>query len=310
MAASPCFVVSLVLALTSQHAVWAMTGATGDFAAVGGADAEDSKVYMSSRAGVDPSSHYFAAAAQHKTVTAASGSGVDTLRANLQAYSSLAAQAKSKGAQVIVFPEFGAFGDLMKCSSPTATLPFCEEYPQPDASSINPCAEPANWPASLVEASCVARNNSIMSSVNLCDARADGNYNAQLVFDDEGVLVANYHKAHPYREDCFVTPAKADIEHVTVETSFGVTFGIFTCKDILYDDPGVVLVREGVKHFLYSAAIPLIGSTAVRTFSWVHNVTMVYGNLQTGQGGVFTDGKRLTGSLSGDESVVIAAVLK
>ena len=122
--------------------------------------------------------------------------------------------------------------------------------------------------------------------------------------------VANYHKSHPWKTDCFVEPPASAVQHVTLRTLFGVEFGVFTCKDILYPDPAVTLVKAGVKHFLYSAAIPLVGSAAVRTFSWVHNVSMVYSNLQEGQGGRFTDGSKLTGSFGGDDDVLVAAVLK
>uniref|UniRef100_A0A7S1G5Q6 CN hydrolase domain-containing protein n=1 Tax=Bicosoecida sp. CB-2014 TaxID=1486930 RepID=A0A7S1G5Q6_9STRA len=257
------------------------------------------------------SSHYMAAAVQFESQAAPSGAPRDTLLLNIAGMAALANAAAGEGADVVVFPEFGAYGGGFtgKCSAPTDKSAYCETYPEGGAGA-NPCVS-GSGPASLVAASCAARNASVMASFNLCDARPEGNYNAQLVFGADGTLLANYHKSHPWQQKCFVEPPAADIEHVIVDAPFGVKFGVFTCKDILYNDPAAVLAKQyGIKHFLYSAAIPLIGADAARLFTVAHNVTLVMGNLQSGQTGVFTDGHRLTAAPKSGNQITMAAVLK
>ena len=45
------------------------------------------------------------------------------------------------------------------------------------------------------------------------------------------------------------------VEYVYFDTDFGVQFGIFTCLDLIFTDPAIVLNRAyNIHHFVYSAA--------------------------------------------------------
>lgn len=73
------------------------------------------------------------------------------------------------------------------------------------------------------------------------------------MFDTDGTLLAKYHKQHLYHEIQFNTPQKAEI--VTFKTSFGVTFGVFTCFDMLFYDPAIELVeKSGVRNIVFPTA--------------------------------------------------------
>uniref|UniRef100_A0A8D2PJ95 CN hydrolase domain-containing protein n=1 Tax=Zosterops lateralis melanops TaxID=1220523 RepID=A0A8D2PJ95_ZOSLA len=101
--------------------------------------------------------------------------------------------------------------------------------------------------------SCMARNNSIYVVANIgdkkpCDSSdpncpGDGRYqyNTDVVYDTQGKLVARYHKNNLFAERQFNYPKEPEV--VTFETPFG-KFGIFTCFDILFYEPAVVLVNK------------------------------------------------------------------
>uniref|UniRef100_A0A8C3B865 CN hydrolase domain-containing protein n=1 Tax=Cairina moschata TaxID=8855 RepID=A0A8C3B865_CAIMO len=146
--------------------------------------------------------------------------------------------------------------------------PYLEDIPDPQVDCI-PCADPKRFAPSPVQKrlSCLARNNSIYVAANRGDKKpcnssdprcpADGHYqyNTNVVFDSEGKLVARYHKRNNYPK----YP-----EFVTFNTSFGY-FGIFTCADILFHNPAVVLAsRFQVDTILFPTAwvntLPLLSA--------------------------------------------------
>ena len=73
------------------------------------------------------------------------------------------------------------------------------------------------------------------------------------MFDTDGTLLAKYHKQHLFHEEQFNTPQKAEI--VVFKTSFGVTFGVFTCFDMLFYDPAIELVEKfGIRNIVFPTA--------------------------------------------------------
>ena len=196
------------------------------------------------------------------------------IQKNLDIYSDQAAKAREKGAQIIVFPEDGLYGFLAGNNRSTV-FPFLEDIPEP-SKNWNPCANPDRFNQTEVVQylSCIARNNSIAVVANMGDVKpceksdphcpADGRYqyNTDVGFDTDGKLIARYHKQHLYHEGGFNTPEKC--EKVTFTTSFGVRFGVFTCFDILFSDPPLELVHDGVRNIVFPTAwldaLPLLAA--------------------------------------------------
>jgi predicted amidohydrolase len=167
--------------------------------------------------------------------------------ARLEAY---AAKAKRKGAQIIVFPEYGITGYVDFNRS--TVLPFAEEIP---SSTPNPCDEAGTLPdaPAIVRASCAAKELEMVLVINLltrvpcigdmakgCPADGMRVYNTAIAFSEKGATLALYHKRHLwYSEMAFADPGEASMKGgVTFTTSFGVKFGMFICFDLLFFTDG------------------------------------------------------------------------
>ncbi|KAL9961908.1 hypothetical protein ACROYT_G030944 [Oculina patagonica] len=191
---------------------------------------------------------------------------LEIMKKNLAVFQTKAVLAKSKGAQIIIFPEDGLYGFDYKREQ---IFPFLEIIPDPSQleKSWNPCSDPDRFKDTEVlrELSCIAHNSSIAVVANMGDVQycnksdphcpEDGRYqfNTDVVFDTDGTLLAKYHKQHLYHEDQFNTPQEAEI--VIFKTSFGVTFGVFTCFDMLFYDPAIELVQKfGVRNIVFPTA--------------------------------------------------------
>ncbi|PNJ78578.1 VNN2 isoform 4 [Pongo abelii] len=160
-------------------------------------------------------------------------------------------QAAEQGARIIVTPEDALYG--WKFTRETV-FPYLEDIPDPQVNWI-PCQDPHRFGHTPVQArlSCLAKNNSIYVLANLGDKKPCNSrdstcppngyfqYNTNVVYNTEGKLVARYHKYHLYSEPQFDVPEKPEL--VTFNTTFG-RFGIFTCFDIFFYDPGVTLVKD------------------------------------------------------------------
>ncbi|NXY87694.1 VNN1 Pantetheinase, partial [Alcedo cyanopectus] len=161
-------------------------------------------------------------------------------------------EAAQKGAHIIVTPEDGIYGWRFTRET---IYPYLEDIPDPAVNWI-PCTDSTRFaPAPVQERlSCMARNNSIYVVANIGDKKpcnssdpscpSDGRYqyNTNVVFDAEGKLVARYHKYNLFMSESQFNYPK-EPETVTFETPFG-KFGIFTCFDILFHEPAVVLVNK------------------------------------------------------------------
>ncbi|XP_021966975.1 pantetheinase isoform X3 [Folsomia candida] len=184
--------------------------------------------------------------------------GPQIISKNLANYLQFIGNASANGVDIIVFPEYG----LTTLGIPRdrdAAKPFLLSVP-PIGS--NPCREQLGSQA-VQEMSCAAQSFNIYVVVNcgeIRDCTGQPNcppdnvfqFNSNIVFDRVGNLVAKYEKANLYFEDQFDKPDPVQLN--TFVTDFGVTFGLFTCFDIIFHDPAVALVEMGVQHFIFPTA--------------------------------------------------------
>jgi len=158
-----------------------------------------------------------------------------------------------KGANIIVFPEDGLF---FSQNTRQEVRPFLEEIPNPSNETIyNPCQEPDQYMNSrpiLYRLSCLAKKLKIyvvadMGDIQRCngqtDCPSDGFYqfNTAVIFDDNGNLVAKYHKIHLFTETYYDLPPKPEM--VVIDTPFG-RLGVQICFDMIYETPGVYAVEN------------------------------------------------------------------
>lgn len=248
----------------------------------------------------------------------------ETISLNLAAYAIAVNNASANGAQIVVLPEFGLGVNTSSCVSPQATTAFCEPVPY-TVGVDSPCASPNATAPIQVQAACLAQTHNISVAINSCEALPEGNaaglpagnYNVELVYEGgSGRLLANYRKTHVWFTNCFLSPATAELVTFTLpleptnSSAGSLRLGIFTCFDILFSDPAAVLADTyGIKHFVYSAAIPLVGSAAQELWTGVHNATLFGSNLQEGESGIYVSGSRVTPVPSSGQHVLVADVL-
>nr|XP_046273386.1 biotinidase-like [Scatophagus argus] len=222
------------------------------------------------------------------------------LQRNLDIYEEQAAVASQQGAQILVFPEDGLQGFNF---SRVSISGYLETIPDPQQESWNPCTEPGkhNNTEVLQRLSCMARRYNLYVVANMADLQpcplktepssscpSDGHwqFNTNVVFRSDGLLVARYHKYNLYFEDAFDTPPQPEI--ITFDTPFAGKFGLITCFDILFHEPTVALVEKGVRQLIFPTAwmnqLPLLDTIQFqRAFSLGANVTLLAANIRSDQ---------------------------
>ena len=266
---------------------------------------------------------------------------------NLRSFEAFVEEGHNNGANIIVFPEDGIYGFVFQ--SREELLLFLEEIPDPQKGKFTPCDDEtfADRPV-LTTLSCLAKDYTIVLVANMGDkqkcnqnsdtappagGRADSSecppdgwymYNTNVAFDSDGSLLAKYHKTHLYSAEAAIFNVPDPTPHVSFQTSFGVTFGTFTCFDILYCDPPLELVKMGVRNFVFPTAwgnsYPFYTSIAFQqAWSWRTETNFLAANLHfpnadsfpedispvikgfylTGSG-IFSAGKALATFISGD----------
>jgi predicted amidohydrolase len=230
-------------------------------------------VYSCSVSSVKGTKEYVAAVYEHVTFfipgiqNPSRELALQIMMTNLAVYRDQATKAKSRKAQIIVFPEDGIYGMGYQRQN---IKPFLETIPKTSTLDPpwNPCSEPNRFSNTEVlhELSCIAMNNSIAVVANMGDLQpcfkpSDPNcpdddhyqYNTDVVFDVDGTFLAKYHKQNLFHESGFNTPSKC--EHVIFTTGFGVRFGVFTCFDMLFKSPAIDLVTDyGIKNVVFPTA--------------------------------------------------------
>uniref|UniRef100_A0A8C0HRB1 Biotinidase n=1 Tax=Buteo japonicus TaxID=224669 RepID=A0A8C0HRB1_9AVES len=245
--------------------------------------------------------HYVAAVYEHEsilspnpTVLVDRQSALELMGRNLDIYEEQVVAAARQGAQIIVFPEDGIHGFNFTRSS---IYPYLDFVLHSRSVKWNPCREPYlfNDTEVLQRLSCMALKNKIFLVANLgtkqpCEytdphCPTDGRYqfNTNVAFNDDGMLVATYRKHNLYFEYAFDTPPEPDYE--VFDTPFAGKFGMFTCFDILFFEPAVNLIRRyNVKQVVYPTAwmnqLPLLSAVEFQqAFATAFKVNILAANI-------------------------------
>ena len=259
--------------------------------------------------------------------TADQAIGSANITQNLLAFDNLAAQANAKGVQIIVFPEDAITGYMYLDRD--AIYPYLEELPPIPRSLafIIPCKNPkyADQPI-FQELSCIALRHKVVLVANMgekqpcnasdprCPPDRRYQFNTNVVFEGDGSFVTKYHKFHLYGGETKVFDVPPSPEHITFTASFGVSFGVFTCYDILFRDPSLFLVEKGVQNFIFPTAwgsqLPYLVSVAFQqAWSLTTGTTLLAANFHwptfpflpgTGSG-IYSSGTPLSTFVSGEE---------
>ncbi|KFQ33850.1 Biotinidase, partial [Merops nubicus] len=221
-------------------------------------------------------------------------SALELMGRNLDIYEQQVVTAARQGAQMIVFPEDGIHGFNFSRSS---IYPYLDFVLHSGSVKWNPCREPHlfNDTEVLQRLSCMALKNKIFLVANLgtkqpcehSDPRcpSDGRYqfNTNVAFSDDGLLVATYRKHNLYFEDAFDTPPEPDYSFF--DTPFAGRFGMFTCFDILFFEPAVNLIRQyNLKQIVYPTAwmnqLPLLAAVEFQqAFATAFNINILAANI-------------------------------
>ncbi|CAJ1071474.1 biotinidase-like isoform X1 [Xyrichtys novacula] len=249
-------------------------------------------------------SSYIAAVYEHNLITnpdprvpVSRQAALQHMQKNLDIYEVQAARAAKQGAQILVFPEDGLHGFNF---TRTSIVGYLETIPDPQQESWNPCTEPEkhNNTEVLQQLSCMARRNNIYIVANMPDRQpcplstdptsscpSDGRwqFNTNVVFSSDGLLVARYHKYNLFHEESFDTPPQPEI--ITFDTPFAGKFGLLICFDILFHKPTIALLEKGVRQLAYPTAwlntLPLLDSVQYhRSLSRSTGVTVLAANLR------------------------------
>ena len=240
--------------------------------------------------------------------------------ANLRSMEELAQNASIQGAKIVVFSEYAITGGVYCILRPCKnSLRAYAEY-IPDIMSLsvmNPCTDDEFDDRPILRRlSCIARNHSIVLVANMPHKEdSEKLFNANVVFETDGRLIAKYYKYHIFREEegSFDAPSNADAYRYTVfTTSFGVEFSTFICNDILFCDPPLEMVNRGIKNFVFTTywgnRYPHYVSVSVRQgWSWRNKVNILSSGINkdvpkyfsTGSG-IYSAGKPLDYYISGE----------
>ncbi|XP_052327760.1 biotinidase-like [Oncorhynchus keta] len=251
-----------------------------------------------------PGKSYVAAVYEHRVilnpephVPLSRDAALKHMMSNLDVYEEQAARAAEQGAQIIVFPEDGLQGFNFSRLSISAYL---ETIPDPQSEDWNPCTQTDRHTHTEVctEPDPERITQSYTWSHPTCPPDGRWQFNTDVVFRWDGSLAARYHKHNLYFEKAFDAPPTLEV--VTFDTPFAGRFGVFTCFDILFHDPTVRLLEQGVRQMVYPTAwmnqLPLLSAVQFqRAFSLGANTTLLAANIRadslgmTGSG-IFTPG--------------------
>ncbi|GFS93263.1 pantetheinase [Nephila pilipes] len=236
--------------------------------------------------------YYTAAVYEHSRYISKNDSSRFIMETNLGYYRRAAEIASSKGADVIVYPEYGIFSPSYERA---ALKDYLEYIPDPKKERANPCEQREAYSQRLIlrTLSCIAKNNSLYVVANVGDLQncegdpdcpSDGVFhlNTNVVFDREGTLTFKYHKERLFYE--FGMDLPRGQQNYTFDTDFG-TFATFICFDIDFERMSEVARRPGVDGVMFSTMFVDQGPqmTSVQFWeSWAlgNNATILASNIQ------------------------------
>lgn len=218
-------------------------------------------VTWSSDAVVDDE-YYCAAVFEHAQVGDRSTDSLEAIiQKNLDIYKLATETAVKKGADIIVFPDYGLFP---KAQSREDHRPILECIPPPNEDEPHiPCEQTELFHnrTIMTALSCLARDNNItvvagMGGIEPCSSEddpkcpSDGAYhlNSQVAFDRKGHLVARYYKNHLFYEVGY------DIPPVSQQSVFRTDFGkvaILSSFDILFKESVDVVEDQQVENVAF-----------------------------------------------------------
>ena len=234
---------------------------------------------------------YAASFVEHTATSPCGGGmcGAATLAQNIATLARHAATAGANGAQMLVYPEYGLTGFSSYPKQAWISGGYAVSIPlAPTArdARVVPCVTTAQFPTAIVALSCAARSAHVALVANLVDHNASTGaiYNTDIAFDTDGAYLAKYAKQNLWGEANMDVPQSCPL--ATFATSFGVTFGLLTCADLIYARPAAALLAAGVTDFV----VPLAWSNAMaqmqvlpwaQAFSLAHGVNLVVANHKT-----------------------------
>ncbi|KAF2068498.1 hypothetical protein CYY_010174, partial [Polysphondylium violaceum] len=227
--------------------------------------------------------------------------------------------ASQKGAQIIIFPEYGLLSQ--RGLNRDNILPYLEYIPDPKSSTqpIIPCGNIEFKNRTIMKTlSCIAKQNNIVvvadmgdikpctnsSSTNDCPSDGRFQFNTLVAFSETGELIARYHKYNLYNEHFFDPSPSVEIS--TFTTSFNVTFGMFICFDIMFEHPAYDLVLQKVQNFVYSTkwvnSNYLLAVQAQQSWSGQNKVNLLASNIglsiKTSGSGIYSNGEILASTFN------------
>ncbi|KRT85800.1 hypothetical protein AMK59_1391, partial [Oryctes borbonicus] len=169
---------------------------------------------------------------------------------NVRRYIEFIGQAVSRQANIVVFPEYG----LTTTNLPENLFNVSTTVPDPVA-LVSPCVNRTEFVSFFLDLSCAANEHNIFVVVNLIE-RANNiqnetiYYNTNVVFSSNGTVIARYRKINLFNEPQLT----AGNEVVTFVGFNNITFGLFTCFDILFRTPAQDVLALGATDIIYLTA--------------------------------------------------------
>ncbi|XP_031328999.1 vanin-like protein 2 isoform X2 [Photinus pyralis] len=186
----------------------------------------------------------------------------ELFKENVEQYVNLMRNASREYADIIVFPEYGLVDLYTIYSAVDKNITELEKYssyiPEP-SEKVVPCEDSKyqKYEQQLVEISCAARIHAIYTVINLPEKAINKDtgemefYNTNAILDKSGTVIAKFRKIN-LSEEPFFEPGT---EIVTFTTDFNVTFGIFTCFDLLFQYPALdILSGTNVTDIIFPTA--------------------------------------------------------